>query len=173
VYRAHHPVVISTAATGTASVVQVAALETAAREATPTSPPLQAAVRAAEPSEEPTPVVSVPQASPREKSPASLAANAVPQVESTLEIETRLLRDAEALRRAGNGARALVLLDEHAARFPNGVLAEERTAARVFALCDLGRVSDASGEAQRFLAERPRSPLAARVRASCAEALSR
>jgi hypothetical protein len=44
---------------------------------------------------------------------------------------------------------------------------EERGAQRVFALCALGSVARARAEADIFLAERPNSPLAPRVRASC------
>jgi hypothetical protein len=59
-------------------------------------------------------------------------------------------------------------LDEHASRFPAGVLEPEREAERVFALCDVGRVADARREGARFLAATPSGPLAARVAASCA-----
>jgi hypothetical protein len=86
---------------------------------------------------------------------------------STLEAETRLLRDADVALRSGDAQRALALLDEHAARFPDGVLQEERAAERVLALCGLGRTSEARADVDRFLRERPRSPLADRVRSSC------
>ena len=70
--------------------------------------------------------------------------------------------------RAGNPSKALQLLDDHARRFPRGTLREERIAARVHALCALGRRSEASEEAETFLAETPQSPYASRVRDSCA-----
>jgi hypothetical protein len=89
-------------------------------------------------------------------------------VPSTLEAETRLLREAEVSLRAGDAQRALALLDEHAARFAGGILQEERAAERILALCALGRTGEARAEVDRFLLERPRSPLADRVRASCA-----
>ncbi len=89
-------------------------------------------------------------------------------VPSTLEAETRLLREAEVSLRAGDAQRALALLDEHAARFGGGILQEERAAERILALCALGRTGEARAEVDRFLLERPRSPLADRVRASCA-----
>ncbi len=69
---------------------------------------------------------------------------------------------------AHDGTIALARLDEHATRFPQGALVEERIAARVLALCSVGRVANARVEAQRFLVARPRSPLAAQVRGSCA-----
>ena len=49
-----------------------------------------------------------------------------------------------------------------------GVLREEQRAARILALCAAGRTGEAKAEAQRFLAESPRSPMAERVRSSCA-----
>lgn len=81
--------------------------------------------------------------------------------------ETRLLREANAATRAGDTARARALLDEHARRFPRGVLAEERDAERVLSLCAAGRTDEARAAAARFLATHPHSTLGARVRASC------
>lgn len=81
--------------------------------------------------------------------------------------ETRLIRSAHAFVAAGDGARALSLLDEHARRFPAGVLTEEREAERVLALCAAGRTADAKRAGSAFLAARPRSALAPRVRGSC------
>jgi hypothetical protein len=133
---------------------------------------------------ETTPELTAPEVTPASDpvaiaKPARAPVNAVPVVapmqpstraESTTELESRLLSDAEARRHAGDASGALALLDEHARRFPNGVLAEERAAERVFALCDLGRVVEATAEARQFLAERPRSIYAKPVRASCARA---
>jgi hypothetical protein len=47
-------------------------------------------------------------------------------------------------------------------------LQPERDAAKIVALCAVGRVADARAAAQTFLASSPRSPFAARIRASCA-----
>jgi hypothetical protein len=85
-----------------------------------------------------------------------------------LELEMRLLADAQVALAGGQPTRALALLEEHARRFPAGVLLEERLAARVAALCAVGRAVDARQEADAFLLARPRSPLADRVRAPCA-----
>jgi RNA polymerase sigma-70 factor (ECF subfamily) len=60
------------------------------------------------------------------------------------------------------------LLDKHARSFPNGILAEERAAERVLALCALDRMADARAAASAFLRAHPHSPLAARVKSSCA-----
>ena len=81
--------------------------------------------------------------------------------------ETRLVRGADEALRAGDAARALALLEEHARAFPHGILAEERSAERVSALCALGRIDDARAETARFLLATPDSPLATSVRASC------
>ena len=85
---------------------------------------------------------------------------------STLAAETALLRDADRALRAGDTATALARLDEHAARFPNGALAPERSAERLIVLCQLG-VADPRA-VTRFLDARSGSPLAARVRRACA-----
>lgn len=92
---------------------------------------------------------------------------------STLDAEVVLLREANAALQSGDSRRALVLLDQHAARFHQGALAEERAAQRVFALCQSGRTDEASAEAREFLRAAPRSPLAARVRSSCGVASGR
>jgi hypothetical protein len=86
---------------------------------------------------------------------------------SPVAAETRLVSGAVEALRAGDAARALALLDEHARAFPHGILAEERSAERVSALCKLGRLDEAAAEANRFLTTSPDSPLAGRVRASC------
>jgi hypothetical protein len=86
---------------------------------------------------------------------------------STLSAEADLLRAADAAVRAGAPARALAILDQHGARFPSGALVEERDAERVVVLCALGRTEEGRAAATAFLRDRPRSPLAARVRASC------
>lgn len=86
----------------------------------------------------------------------------------TLEAETRGLRSTLADLRDGRADRALASLDAQIARFPKGVLAEERSEARIMALCAVDRTDEAREAAARFLAEYPRSMLAGRVRASCA-----
>jgi hypothetical protein len=99
--------------------------------------------------------------------PLRALAPAAPDASNTLEEETRLLRAAGVALGRGEAEQAIALLDEHAGRYPNGLLSEERAATRVFALCALGRTSQAQRDATTFLRTRPHSPLAARVRASC------
>ena len=85
----------------------------------------------------------------------------------TFEDETQALRDALSGLRGGQPQSALAALDAQDARFPHGVLGEERAVARIEALCALGRTGEASTRASRFLAQHPGSLQAARVRASC------
>jgi RNA polymerase sigma-70 factor (ECF subfamily) len=82
------------------------------------------------------------------------------------------VRGGVAALHAGDAARALALFDQHARTYPNGLLSEERAAERVLALCDLGRHAEARLGAGEFLRQYPRSPLAARLRESCATTTS-
>ncbi|HEY3449234.1 MAG TPA: hypothetical protein VGK67_22960 [Myxococcales bacterium] len=106
---------------------------------------------------EPSPAVAAP-------APAAPAAQAS---ESQLAEELRLMSQAQQKLRDGDAAGALALLDEHVSSFPRGALSEERAAARVQALCALGRVPEARSESVEFLADHPRSPYAAKVRSAC------
>jgi hypothetical protein len=86
---------------------------------------------------------------------------------ATVAAEAQLLREADTARRAGDAKRALALLNEHVSSFPNGTLAEERDAERVVVLCALGQTDEAREAASAFVRDHARSPLVARVRASC------
>jgi hypothetical protein len=115
---------------------------------------------------------------PRSSAPASRASSAIstrdvtppsaPAARDSILDEAALLRAARSAIARGDGARALLHLDEHAATFPRGALQEEAAAARVFALCAAGRASEARSAAADFLALRASSPLAAQVRQACA-----
>ena len=91
-----------------------------------------------------------------------------PEGESTLGEEVTLLRRAQRSLREGDPAGSLALLDWMKERYPSGTLAEERTVARVLALCGAGKATQAQALAKRFLAKHPGSVHAARLRASCA-----
>ena len=70
---------------------------------------------------------------------------------------------------SGRPAAALKALDEHQRRFPSGALAHERSAARIQALCALGRTSQAAAESAKLSHTSLGSPqisLAARACAS-------
>jgi TolA-binding protein len=98
---------------------------------------------------------------------SSVAAPAATSHASSLAEETTLLRAAHDAIAAGDPARALRLLDEHAARFPNSALEPERSAERVFAYCAAQDTAYARAAASSFLAAHPTGPLAMRVRSSC------
>ena len=79
--------------------------------------------------------------------------------------ELALLERVQGELRAGNGARALELLDERPA---TRQLTTEYLAAEVFAACQIGQRERARSAAERFLRSHPAGPLATRVRNSCA-----
>jgi hypothetical protein len=84
----------------------------------------------------------------------------------SLSEEVTLLARAEKELHAGRFASALKVLEEHARVFPRGVLAQERVAARVHALCGLGRVSEANTELGRIA---PGSLQESSAREACAD----
>jgi hypothetical protein len=85
-----------------------------------------------------------------------------------LDAELALIRRARTALNDGRAEEALAALDEHARRFPKGVLAEDRAAQRVLALCALARLDAAREEGLRFVSSHPRSPHVAAIRSSCA-----
>jgi hypothetical protein len=64
--------------------------------------------------------------------------------------EVALMTRAQAALHGGKPAAALEALSEHERKFGNGLLAEERTAARVQALCALGRTAEASAQSSQL-----------------------
>jgi outer membrane protein assembly factor BamD (BamD/ComL family) len=83
------------------------------------------------------------------------------------------MRAAYEALRGGRPDRALEHLAEHAARFPDGELAESREVTHMIALCQTGEVAAARTSAARFLAHAPHSPYAARVRLICSKPAGR
>jgi hypothetical protein len=150
-------------ATGTAYVATrpaaVRAAPAAAQSALKTAPAPEPATPRASPA--PATSESTP-ASPSTRPRAARPALASP----SLAVEVQLMHDVDSALQAGRPELALALLDEHRGG-DGGFMGEERTAARIVTLCQLGRVDAARTEATRFLHDRPRSPLAARVRATC------
>jgi hypothetical protein len=63
-------------------------------------------------------------------------------------------------------ARALVLAQDGARKFPQGFFSQEREAIAIRSLVDLGRTTEARARAERFLAAYPRGPAAESIRAS-------
>ena len=82
--------------------------------------------------------------------------------------EVAILRRVSAALRSGDPKSALAAVGEHARRFPNGALAEERDMERVVALCALGRRDEAARATERFERAYPASAHEARIRAACA-----
>jgi hypothetical protein len=76
---------------------------------------------------------------------------------------------AKAALDANEPKRALRLLERHARRHAQGALTEEREAARVEALCGVGRAAAARRAAERFATSFAGSPRIARVSSLCAE----
>ena len=76
--------------------------------------------------------------------------------------EFRLLRAArQAI--GDRPERALALTDEHAQRFPSGMLGQEREAIAIEALVKLGRAAQAKARARSFFAAHPGSPYGSRI----------
>jgi hypothetical protein len=89
------------------------------------------------------------------------------QTRDGLSDEVALLSRAEVELNGGHPESALRELDEHERRFPHGLLTEERTAARVQALCALGRFAEGNAELAQLARVSPHSPLAERARQAC------
>jgi hypothetical protein len=119
----------------------------------PSSAPAEAPAPAPAPSAGPAPAVAPPDTAPAARAKQDRLAQ-----------EVALLSTATKSLNAGRAAEALKVLDEHQRKFPSGLLAEERRAARAQALCSSGRVSEARAELARLA---PRSPAAARARQVC------
>lgn len=83
--------------------------------------------------------------------------------------EVASFQRAQAALAEGRDAAALAALDAHGRRFPGGIFEEERLVSRATALCRLGRLADARAARDRFLADRPTSHLAERMRRLCRE----
>jgi hypothetical protein len=122
-----------------------------------------ASVRARAASDDPIapPVIDAPpsavESAPAHERPTRVRA----ATEDTLAIEVGVLGSVRAALHAGEPARALSLLESHRATFARGMLREEFLAARVMALRDLGRRTEAAAALAQFVAEMPTSPLAA------------
>jgi len=108
------------------------------------------------------PTKTVASSAAHEAPPAAASAAVSPD---SLAEETNLIRQADQALRAGNASAALGLLDQHAARFPRGVLSNERNGERMVARCQLGQVS--ASALSTYLAAHPQSALSARIRDAC------
>jgi hypothetical protein len=124
----------------------------------------------ASPSARTAPPSAAPALAPIVPAPARAPASAPrvsPHVRDRLGEEVALLSRATSQLRAGHAGAALAIIAEHQRKFPSGTLAEERRAARVQALCALGRVREGRSELLRLA---PQSPAAARAEQVCDDA---
>jgi hypothetical protein len=85
----------------------------------------------------------------------------------SLERELELLRSAQRAMDGGQAPKALAILRQYAAEFPEGVLREEYQAVQIMALCAAGNQASAREAAERFVRSRPGSPLSKRIRTAC------
>jgi hypothetical protein len=157
--------VLSTAAAGVG--VAGTALFLALR--TPAPPPVDRALAVASA----TPVVAAKLQAREEASSAPALPSVAASAPASRRMPDRLAQEVSILSRAaselhaGRAASALKAIDEHQARFPNGLLSEERRAARARALCALGRRAEADAELGRLARVAPQSPHVARARQFC------
>jgi hypothetical protein len=84
-----------------------------------------------------------------------------------LNAELALLHRAQAAWRDGESRRALVLLKQHAQRFPRSALRLERDALQILNLCEVGDKAQGRRLAQELLARAPQSPLRTSIEQSC------
>jgi hypothetical protein len=118
----------------------------------------------------PAPVVKVPESAPSAVTRAEATekrAPVGPRPADRLAEEVAILSQASAALHAGRPAAALKALDEHRRKFPRGALGQERTSARIQALCALGRTNVARAELARLARTSPTSPHVARARKAC------
>lgn len=113
----------------------------------------------------PTPIPSGLIASQVKSGPSSVGSREPSRAHDSLSEEVAILTRAETELHSGRTENALKLLNEHERRFPNGILAEERTAARIQGLCALGRVAEANTQLARL---RPGSLHGETSRQACA-----
>jgi hypothetical protein len=139
-------------------------------EAPPDVPPAPPAASVAPPPA--PPVVEAPPAeAPVVEAPPvpSVSASATSRRDRLAE-EVAMLSRATGALNGGRASDALRVLDEHARKFPNGALTEERRGARAQALCALGMRADAEKELVSLARTSPRSPHLARARKLCGSA---
>jgi hypothetical protein len=109
-----------------------------------------------------TPPPPVAEAPAEEAPPAPVLAKPLSRADAA-RAELRLLRQARAAVAREDYAAALPPIGEHARKFKDGRLSEEREALRVKALAGLGRSDDARRAATAFRARFPRSVLLSAV----------
>jgi hypothetical protein len=125
------------------------------------APPAAATTHVVAPARDPSVAAPVTAVSP--SSAAATAGSAPSQAEPEPE-ELLLLGEARSAVAERDFATALVLLTEHARRFENGMLTEEREALLVRTLSGLGRAEEARRAADAFETRFPHSVLVRAIR---------
>jgi len=110
---------------------------------------------------------AAPKASFEPSTPSEPNAGAARQPSDRLAQEVAILSRATSDLHAGRAASALRAIEEHQRKFPKGLLVEERRAARVQALCALGRHAEAEPELERLARRAPQSPNTLRAQQLC------
>jgi len=107
--------------------------------------------------------------------PASSEGPSLPRREQrqSLAAETALIAEAQAATNRGQGEQALRALERYDRQHAQGLMTEERSAARILALCAASKTRQARQEAARFLSRWPRSPQVAGIHGSCARTNTR
>lgn len=111
-----------------------------------------------------TPIVASSASSTEVSPEPALFAGQSSAAEPTVAEEIADLDRARKELAAGQPAKAVAILERHRARFPNGVMDEEASVLLIEALARAGEAERARSLGKAFLAARPASPLAARVR---------
>lgn len=146
--------------------VEIAAVPSGVAPPSVSSSPVFAAVA-------PTPIAEPPRP-PRRTEPAVRGGKRKARGQTTraarpdLAADTALLQRAAAAMRRGESGSALTLLAEHDRVHTQSPMSDLRSALVVEALCAVGRVDEARGEAKSALAEHASTPAAKRIRRSCA-----
>jgi hypothetical protein len=149
-----------------------AVLEPAATAALEPAPAESLAQQLAPAPAVPDPATPAPRASalerakPRARTAAAKAPERAPATASSLRAELELLQRVQAALKRGDAAFALHELEAH--RTEDSTLLAERRAARILALCQLGRIADARRAAAVFAEQHPDSLQRAAVDGSCA-----
>jgi TolA-binding protein len=113
-------------------------------------------------------VVAAPRAEARERprpaaSPAPPPPASPPADDHLIGKQVAALDAARDALATGDAARAITLLDDYDARFPEGALSQEATLLRVKALLAAGRRGDAAAVGKRFVDRHPSSPYGAQI----------
>jgi len=147
------------------------AAEPVASPAQQAQPPAAAAPPDPSPAPPPTPAVVQPPEDPSPRraraEPAESAPAPAPTPASNLAEETRLLAAARARLRVSSPSGALVPLGEHARRFPQGQLTEDRMVLRAQALCEAGDRAAGRQQAASLRKAFPESSHLPRVDRAC------